>query len=159
MKTGKPNPALPGEVDEPKTCVKCRRERPLEEFSWRDKAHRLRQSDCKECMNARGRENYQRFAQRYKDVAKARNAEMRRRLNALKAHPCADCGGEFPPYAMDFDHVRGAKTADVSEMFRRRYAWEKILEEVEKCDLVCATCHRLRTLKRRQKGGPVDGDF
>ena len=46
---------------------------------------------------------------------------------------------------LDFDHLRD-KVADVSAMLNRR--WPVILAEIEKCDVVCANCHRRRTAKR-----------
>lgn len=67
-----------------------------------------------------------------------------------KAVPCADCAGSFPSYVMDFDHVRGVKTADVSSLVLRKNL-ERLLEEIEKCDVVCANCHRIRTFKRREE--------
>lgn len=65
---------------------------------------------------------------------------------ALKAKPCADCGLRYPPYVMDFDHVRGKKDKCVSKM--RVTNLDRILKEIAKCDLVCANCHRERTQKR-----------
>ena len=49
---------------------------------------------------------------------------------------------------MDFDHVRGEKVANVSSIWSRK-SWEAVLEEVAKCEVVCANCHRLRTWSRR----------
>lgn len=67
-------------------------------------------------------------------------------INAHKARPCIDCGHEFPPCAMDFDHVRGIKRRNVALMKTNSY--QTISEEIAKCDLVCANCHRVRTWKR-----------
>lgn len=66
------------------------------------------------------------------------------RVEGLKAAPCSDCSGNFPPVAMDFDHVRGEKLNNIGSMT----SWDRILVEVAKCDLVCANCHRLRTHAR-----------
>jgi hypothetical protein len=60
---------------------------------------------------------------------------------SLKNVPCADCGGMFHYCQMDFDHVRGEKLGGVSRMNTK----EAILEEVAKCEVVCANCHRERT--------------
>ena len=48
---------------------------------------------------------------------------------------------------MDFDHRdRKTKLTNINRMINyRSYSKEKILEEIEKCDLVCANCHRIRT--------------
>jgi len=60
--------------------------------------------------------------------------------------PCADCGGVYPVFVMHWDHLPGfEKKGDVSAMVgsRTRVA---ILEEIAKCELVCANCHVLRTI-------------
>ena len=71
-------------------------------------------------------------------------AKKQERLDDLKDVPCADCGVRYPPRVMDFDHVRGEKKFIMSQGVWHR-SWESILEEVEKCDVVCSNCHRLRT--------------
>lgn len=65
----------------------------------------------------------------------------------MKAGPCFDCGKCFPPECMDFDHVRGEKVGDVGQLFIA-VSIEALIDEIEKCDLVCANCHRIRTKKR-----------
>lgn len=74
-------------------------------------------------------------------------AEFHRRIAELKAEPCVDCRQTFAPRALDFDHVRGTKLRAVAEM--REFAWDRVVEEIAKCDLVCACCHRKRTHARR----------
>lgn len=71
----------------------------------------------------------------------ARHANI---IKQLKSNPCMDCGKTYPPECMDFDHVRGTKISDVSSL-----RTTKALEEIKKCELVCAVCHRLRTMERR----------
>lgn len=63
----------------------------------------------------------------------------------LKAYPCMDCGNKFPPECMDFDHL-GNKYKTIGQL--RSHAWETVLKEIEKCDLICSNCHRIRTKKR-----------
>jgi len=67
-------------------------------------------------------------------------------LAPLKAGPCHDCGRRFPPPAMDFDHVSGIKVAGIAQM--AFWGREKTLAEIAKCELVCANCHRERTVFR-----------
>ncbi len=67
----------------------------------------------------------------------------------MKGGQCPDCGGNFPPVLMDFDHVRGTKRGIISRLSGGRMAKAKLLEEVAKCEVVCANCHRRRTLLRR----------
>lgn len=72
-----------------------------------------------------------------------------------KSKPCTDCGGFFPFYCMDFDHVpeRGDKCFEVNMNSGVRRPLEEVLAEMEKCDLVCAICHRIRTQERKFTGG------
>jgi hypothetical protein len=35
-------------------------------------------------------------------------------VDELKSRPCVDCGVRYPPYVMDFDHVRGEKSLNRS---------------------------------------------
>lgn len=66
------------------------------------------------------------------------------------AHGCADCGYNASAYALQFDHVRGDKKANVSDLIRSDYKWETVLEEIDKCEVVCANCHAIRTKSRGQ---------
>jgi hypothetical protein len=74
-------------------------------------------------------------------------------ISAAKAHPCADCGVQYPPYVMQLDH-RGDKLFTVSSLLssgqmkgaqRRDITMEMLLAEIAKCDVVCANCHAART--------------
>jgi len=50
---------------------------------------------------------------------------------------------------MDFDHRDGAtKIAEISNLAHSG-STKKLLVEIEKCDLVCSNCHRIRTRRRR----------
>jgi hypothetical protein len=62
--------------------------------------------------------------------------------------PCADCGKVFALEAMDFDHVRGEKKFNISAAGGTHKSRKRILAEIAKCDLVCANCHRVRTVKQ-----------
>jgi hypothetical protein len=62
-------------------------------------------------------------------------------------HGCADCGYNKHPAALDFDHLPGVvKVRDVKSGLQ--FGWEGLLAEVAKCEVVCANCHRIRTVER-----------
>ena len=62
---------------------------------------------------------------------------------------CMDCGYRLHPHALDFDHREGVdKCFEVSHYSGRV---QNLLPEIEKCDVVCANCHRIRTHNRRSK--------
>lgn len=66
-------------------------------------------------------------------------------LDYLLCHPCSDCG-EQDIRVLEFDHVE-EKLKSVSIM-RRGYSLESVMEEIAKCEVVCANCHRIRTSER-----------
>lgn len=73
-------------------------------------------------------------------------------IQKLKARPCMDCGGQFPPYAMDFDH-RDSETKRHGVAHVLRFGAKSFQDEIAKCDIVCANCHRIRTWKAKYETG------
>lgn len=75
------------------------------------------------------------------------------------SHGCADCGYRAHHVALDFDHLPG--TTKVRDIKRgQQLGWVALLEEIAKCEVVCANCHRVRTHARRGvtvEGGDDDG--
>ena len=61
---------------------------------------------------------------------------------------CADCGYKGHPAALDFDHLPG--TTKVRDIKRgTQLGWQALMDEIAKCEVVCANCHRIRTFDRR----------
>jgi hypothetical protein len=61
-----------------------------------------------------------------------------------------DCGISYIPSVMQFDHVRGSKTIALSEAASHGWSRESMAAEIEKCELVCANCHAIRTFNRTE---------
>lgn len=81
-------------------------------------------------------------------------------LLAAKAVPCYDCGDTYPPFVMQFDHVRGVKHFTLSNREANRHTRAVLLAEIAKCDIVCANCHLIRTHERDhfdEEGGFIRG--
>jgi hypothetical protein len=71
-------------------------------------------------------------------------------LAKIKDRPCLDCGGRFQVAVMDFDHRPGeTKTMTLSYIFGLPPNYRRLVQELKKCDVVCANCHRIRTAQRR----------
>jgi hypothetical protein len=151
-----------------KICTKCGISKPEEEFGWNTRRHVLRRTQCKECKNAHDREYRKRIrAEKLPVWYNIRDSERRsKRYNQSRTdkikykfikrvknmYPCTDCGVNYPYYAMDFDHCRGKKRFGIASFSGR--SMETIKNEMRKCDLVCANCHRARTHNR---GGSIMG--
>lgn len=66
----------------------------------------------------------------------------------LSAHSCVDCG-ESDILVLEFDHLpKYEKSYAISTLIGRAVAWEIIQAEIDKCEVVCANCHRKRTAER-----------
>lgn len=64
---------------------------------------------------------------------------------------CTDCGEKYPYYVLDLDHIGDDKSFNLSAYRNHTHDIEKIKEEIAKCEVVCANCHRIRTYQRSAK--------
>lgn len=94
--------------------------------------------------------NRERRAPLIKDRKARYRAEVSERIRDLKhMKPCGDCGERYPFFVMQYDHL-GDKEANIADMTRLLWSWERIQAEIDKCELVCANCHAVRTYERAQ---------
>lgn len=108
----------------------------------------------------------------YKDPAKQKDAQRKSYLKNLdknkeknktyrenvrdyvrkqkESDPCMDCGNSYPYYIMEYDHTEDNKLKTVSYLASTG-TMNQVVEEINKCDLVCSNCHKARTWSRLQK--------
>jgi Homeodomain-like domain-containing protein len=103
-------------------CASCHRRRTARRGSWRRAAVEL-------------------SAVRWRSKTQERN--VRFALAALAASGCVDCA-EADVCVLDFDHV-GPKTGTVMELARREVGLQRLRDEIARCVVRCANCHRRRT--------------
>lgn len=84
------------------------------------------------------------------DKVKIKRRMYRRIISELKMFPCMDCGVSYPSYVMDFDHRPGVDKKFVMADLNKVSSVSKLLEEIDKCDVVCSNCHRVRTHIRKE---------
>lgn len=85
--------------------------------------------------------------ERFKQINTRRRQKHSAIIRKFKDRPCLDCNQLYPYYVMDFDHRDSKnKSFEVGVNIGRRI--ELVIEEIKKCDVVCANCHRMRTFKR-----------
>lgn len=128
-------------------CQTCKKTLPLERFvQMRSKNSVFRIWQCNSCRIKRQRGTPAVLAKR-------------KLIAERKQYPCADCGRHFPEVCMDFDHVRGEKVFNISQGVNW-IAMDRFVAELDKCEVVCSNCHRIRTRDRKYPGagrplGPV----
>jgi hypothetical protein len=131
-------------------CTRCGELKPAAEFPPRLRGARPLQSWCRPCFRQHNARNYaansDRERARTRRNRNATRAENRARLDEyLRGHPCVDCG-EMDIVVLEFDHLRDKKR-NVSEMLH--LSWQRISEEIAKCEVRCANDHRRKTEERR----------
>jgi hypothetical protein len=135
-----------------KRCSQCKLVKPTGEFNFKYKALGKRHAYCRECGNNLTRRHYRNNKRQYLDRNYRTLARHRELMRQAKSRPCADCGVQYPYYVMDFDHRDGAtKSFMLSDITRA--SSKSLWREIEKCDVVCANCHRERTQRRRAGSG------
>lgn len=132
-----------------KTCSKCNLEKQNSEFYVKNKKTGLLQSYCIICHNACSVRNYKAKKQAHYERQKKRRNTITEHYRKIKEVPCTDCKQEFPGYVMEFDHLRDKKFTIGANFWKK--SKELVDAEIEKCDVVCANCHRIRTYKRRNE--------
>jgi hypothetical protein len=85
-------------------------------------------------------------AAKFKTKARGRNAAFVREY--LQSHPCVDCSNE-DVRVLEFDHVRGEKDRAVATLANAPTSIARIEEEIAKCEVRCANCHRIRHAEER----------
>ena len=108
----------------------------------------MHQSYCRECGKISTRSHYSHNKRQYLDRNIRSYLKRRELVRQIKSRACADCGIQYPFYVMDFDHREG-ETKEYELNRIDRMTTRALLREIEKCDVVCANCHRVRTYKRR----------
>ena len=109
-----------------KICNKCGVEKEYEHFAKNGQSVR---SYCKECEALRARENYYK-TQEY--------------IRGLKT-ACIKCGYNKNPAALEFHHPDDNKDSEVAKLASRSWSQplkQRIDEEIQKCEILCANCHR-----------------
>ena len=120
--------------------------------AWRQK--RLAAGACKGCyriieVSSKG------YCERCLED-RARQQEKVRQLSAWttglkEGLRCTDCDQAFESSFLHWDNLPGfEKIANISDMPWKGFSKEAILQEVNKCELVCATCHAKRGMERDQ---------
>lgn len=139
-----------------KICSRCGVAKPETEFFVRDKATGRRHAECKACYQERRKafyhEHYLKYGELYRRRAKARREMVRKDLQTklldyLSDKCCAVCG-ESDPVVLEFDHINPQqKSFGIARAISDGVKWSVILAEIQKCQVLCANCHKRKTAR------------
>jgi hypothetical protein len=132
-----------------KECTKCHF--PKDESEFRSNKRKIDGLDdyCKPCRRQCDKitynnhiENNRRLGLQSKLKTRKRNYDFVKEY--LQTHPCVDCN-ETDIVVLEFDH-KGDKDKAVSSIINN-CSLERLIKEIEKCEVRCANCHRRKTAK------------
>lgn len=133
------------------TCQGCGIE------TWREnhgihRTHKFCTNKCAVKFKSNDNNPQGRDMEKYRRWNKERHDKNNEIYREMKSQPCTDCHNIFPHYIMEFDHVpeRGILKKRIAALVGSR-SWnaKTLQDELAKCDLVCANCHKIRTYERR----------
>ncbi len=133
-----------------KKCTNCKESKKLEEYNKNKSRKDGLNNICRICSKTRSKQYYKENPEIHKKNVRINSNRYRKEVQRkifdyLCKHPCVDCG-ETNPVVLEFDHLRD-KIDNVSTMIGAQRPPKLIFEEIAKCEIRCANCHRIKTAK------------
>lgn len=71
-------------------------------------------------------------------------------LDYLEGKSCVGCGIQ-DNRVLEFDHIEpSTKSFGIARGIADTRSWENILIEIEKCQILCANCHKIKTSEKQK---------
>lgn len=138
-------------------CSACKEDKSEEEFNYRNKNKGIRHKRCKVCTrkeSSKWNATLTPDERKHRLKSKKKSTYNRAKLYQLYLYKylhengCKTCG-EKNPIVLDFDHINPSnKLFNIADSPRKQ-SWKKVLEEISKCQVLCANCHRIKTVKEQ----------
>lgn len=130
-----------------KECASCKQAKCLTEFWKRERAKDGYNSSCINCVRIQNQSSYKNHWAKNRKRIDSNNfiitEKLREQCNQIKhSIGCLFCK-ESDPVCLDFHHKdKTTKVLGVSNMIGRHRPWSVIENEISKCVVICANCHR-----------------
>ncbi len=124
-----------------KVCTICHINKDVSNFH-KGSGNRVYQSYCKDCRKIYDAERHKKNrVERYQQIKNLRKERKIWWVEFKSSLNCKECG-ENHPAALQFHHINPKeKDFALAESIGRGWSKEKIMREVDKCDVLCANCH------------------
>lgn len=139
-------------------CSVCFQNKSNNNYFYRDKMRGKLHSQCKECYIAKRQHTWQEYyykhGSKYRENALKRNKLVKEKLHSkmleyLADKKCEKCGNN-DMRVLDFDHIiPSTKSFNIARAMNDRVSWKNILTEVNKCQILCANCHKIKTAQEQ----------
>lgn len=119
-----------------KVCCVCNKEKPFADFYKR--GENGYQAKCKDCKSKYNQKHYLDNKKQYIEKARIWSNQRTETVRELKKSVGCQVCGESEPCCLDYHHLSD-KSFGLAEA--RGKAWDKVLEEINKCVVLCKNCH------------------
>ena len=70
-------------------------------------------------------------------------------IDYLDDKSCVECGMQ-DSRTLEFDHIKPEdKSFSIARAINDTYSWKTIMSEIQKCQILCANCHKIKTAKEQ----------
>lgn len=138
-------------------CTKCHKSKRLTDFYLKDKSSGRHHTQCKTCYKEHRKltykEHYRKYQVEYLKRGKIRRAKLREEFRTnmlafLAEKSCVKCG-ENDIRVLEFDHIHDSqKDFSISQAVRIGKTWSQVSDEIKKCQILCANCHKIKTAEQ-----------
>jgi len=128
---------------DPITCSTCHIEHPADSFNINKGNTNGRSGVCKGCVI---KPDYANDHAKHKRLAK--NQAFMNRYKLMSG--CALCGYKEHAVALDFDHIDQTTKNRVGKGMDKKWSRDRLKNEIRKCRVLCACCHRVETIRQNQ---------
>lgn len=134
-----------------KQCFKCQITYPLNHFAFRNKKKGTKHGRCRLCRAEYYKSYYEADKSRHKTRSKkwAKKAIIKNQQyvkDYLITRHCIDCE-TTDIRVLEFDHIDPPQKKDNIAHMIFNYSLESVKKEIDKCEVRCANCHRIKTLE------------
>ena len=135
---------------ETKVCSKCKVEKSLTFFNKRIASKDGYSSYCKQCNSESLKNHYYSNKEYYYNKSRNYYLELKEWfINYKQTLKCSKCG-ESRHWVLDFHHKDPSiKDGTIAQMLINS-SRENLIQEIDKCDVLCANCHRDLHYQERQ---------
>lgn len=125
-----------------KICSNCKTEKRIEFFNKKSNSKDGYSSKCKECNKEYLKNHYLSNKDEYKKRNKLNRKKLKEWFHSFKSElKCIKCE-EDRWWVLEFHHRESDKKEGHVYSILMSYGKKKFKKEVEKCDLLCANCHK-----------------
>lgn len=141
-----------------RVCTVCGEAKTNQDFFYQNKRAEKLHSQCKACYVIKRRmiwrDHYHKYGSKYRERAVERNRRIKNKLRKLmleylENRSCEKCGMS-DLRVLEFDHIDPTtKSFSIAGAITSTRSWGKILIEIDKCQILCANCHKIKTAEEQ----------